>query len=82
VGDQKRYPDHFVDGMGLLYDQVKSTGVPVVGMWPKDGHDYQASAAEVDGRLVGLALDEDNEPGSTPSRIQAWVQPLKRELGL
>ncbi len=81
VGDQKRYPDHFVDGMGLLYDKVKDTGVPVVGRWPKDGYDYQASAAEVDGRLIGLALDEDNEPGSTPSRVHAWVQKLKGELG-
>jgi flavodoxin I len=81
VGDQKLYPDHFVDGMGLLYDKVKSTGVPIFGTWPKDGYDYQASAAQVDGRLVGLALDEDNEPGRTPSRIQAWVQQLKRELG-
>jgi flavodoxin I len=81
VGDQKRYSDHFVDGMGLLYDKVKETGVPVVGRWPKDGYDYQASAAEVDGRLIGLALDEDNEPRSTPSRVHAWVQKLKGELG-
>jgi len=81
VGDQKRYPDHFVDGMGLLYDKVQRAGVPVVGRWPKDGYDYEASAAEVDGRLVGLALDEDNEPGNTPSRIHAWVQQLKEELG-
>jgi flavodoxin I len=82
VGDQKRYPDHFVDGMGLLYDKVKSTGASVVGAWSRDGYDYQASAAEVDGRLIGLALDEDNEPSSTPSRIQAWVQQLRKELGL
>jgi flavodoxin I len=82
VGDQERYPDHFVDGMGLLYDTVKTAGIPVVGMWPKDGYRYQASAAEVNGRLVGLALDEDNEPGSTPSRVQAWVQQLKKELRL
>ena len=80
VGDQKRYPDHFVDGMGLLYDKVKSSGVRVVGMWPKEGYDYRASAAEVDGRLVGLAIDEDNESNSTLGRVQAWVQQIKREL--
>ena len=55
-------------------------GVRVIGLWPKKGYDYEASAAEIDGRLVGLALDEDNEPGRTPSRIQAWVRQLKREL--
>jgi flavodoxin I len=82
VGDQKRYPDHFVDGMGLLYDKVKPLGATIVGTWPKDGYHYTASAAEVDGRLVGLALDEDNEPRITPPRIQAWVQQLKKELGI
>lgn len=82
VGDQKRYPDHFVDGMGLLYEKVNPTGAKVVGGWSKDGYHYEASAAEVDGRLVGLALDEDNESGATPSRIEAWVQQLKKELHL
>ena len=80
LGDQKRYPDHFVDGMGLLYDKVKPLGLQIVGIWPKDGYDYQASAGEVDGHLVGLALDEDNESAQTPTRIQAWVQQLKSEL--
>jgi len=80
LGDQKRYPDHFVDGIGLLYDKVKSTGVQVVGMWPKTGYQYDASAAELDGRLVGLALDEDNEPGKTRDRIQRWVKQVKAEL--
>jgi flavodoxin I len=80
LGDQKLYPDHFVDGMGLLYDKVKPTGATVVGVWPKDDYTYEASAAEVDGRLVGLALDEDNEPARTPTRIEAWVQQLKKEL--
>ncbi|MBM4026133.1 MAG: flavodoxin [Planctomycetes bacterium] len=82
LGDQKLYPDHFVDGMGLLYEKVKPLGTPVVGLWSKDGYAYQASAAEVDGRLVGLALDEDSEPDRTPGRIQAWVRQLKSELRL
>jgi flavodoxin I len=81
VGDQKSYPDHFVDGMGLLYDKVKPTGASIIGAWPRDGYDYEASAAEVEGRLVGLALDEDNEPSRTPGRIETWVRQVKEELG-
>lgn len=80
LGDQERYPDHFVDGMGLLYDKVKPMGVQVIGTWPKDGYDFEASAAEVEGHLVGLALDEDNESAQTPARVRAWVQQLKEEL--
>lgn len=66
--------------MGLFRDKVKPGGALVIGMWPKDDCHYKASAAEVDGRLIGPVLDEDNEPGSTPSRIQAWVRQLKKEL--
>lgn len=80
LGDQKLYPEHFVDGLGLLYEKVKPMEVGVVGMWPKSGYDYQASAAEVDGRLVGLALDEDNQADQTKDRIREWVGQLKREL--
>jgi len=80
LGNQQGFPDHFVDGLGLLYAKVKPTGAQVVGTWPKDEYQYNASAAEHDGRFVGLALDEDFEPDKTPSRIQCWVQQLKEEL--
>jgi len=80
LGDQKRYPDHFVDGMGLLYDKIKPLGISTIGMWSKNGYQYEASAAEIDGRLIGLALDEDSEPARTADRIQAWVQQLRKEL--
>ena len=40
LGDQKRYPDHFADGMGLLYEKVKPLGVQVVGVWPREGYDF------------------------------------------
>ncbi len=80
LGDQTRYADHFVDGIGLLYEKVKPLGVQVVGTWPKDEYRYNASAAEVDDRLVGLALDEDSEPEKTADRIARWVAQLKEEL--
>ena len=80
LGDQKRYPDHFADGMGLLYDRVKTAGARVVAMWSKSGYSYEASAAELGGRLIGLAIDEDNESDKTHDRIQRWVKQLKKEL--
>jgi len=82
LGDQKRYPDHFVDGMGLLYGKVKPLGVKVIGLWPRQGYDFQASAAELGNHLVGLALDEDNEPEKTQDRVNKWVRQLKEELGI
>ena len=81
LGDQEHYPDHFVDGIGLLYEKIKPFGVQAVGMWSKDEYRYNASAAEVDGQLVGLALDEDTEADKTQDRVTRWVQQLRRELG-
>lgn len=80
LGDQKRYGDHFVDGMGLLYEKVKPLGVKVVGLWPREGYDFDSSAAELGDRLVGLALDEDNEPEKTYDRVTKWVRQIKKEL--
>ena len=80
LGDQVHYPDHFVDGIGLLYEKVKPFGVHVIGTWSKDEYRYSASAAEVDGRLVGLALDEDTQADKTASRVTRWVEHLKKEL--
>jgi flavodoxin I len=80
LGDQKNYPDHFVDGIGLLYEKVKGLGAQVIGMWDKGEYRYKASAAEVDGRLVGLAIDEDTEADETQDRINRWVEQLKTEL--
>jgi flavodoxin I len=80
LGDQQRYPDNFVDGIGLLYDKIKPSGVQIIGMWPADGYDFKESAAEIDGKFVGLALDEDNEPEKTKQRIEQWVGRLKQEL--
>ena len=80
LGDQKRYPENFVDGMGLLYQRVKPMGVQVVGTWPKQGYNFEASAAEIGDRLAGLALDEDSEPDKTHDRVSQWVQQLKKEL--
>lgn len=81
LGDQKRYPDHFVDGIGLLYEKIKPMGVKMIGAWSKEGYQYTASAGEVDGRLVGLAVDEDSEPQKTRERISRWVEQLKKEIG-
>jgi flavodoxin I len=80
LGDQKRYPDNFVDGIGLLYDRIKPLGIELVGMWPTQGYDFDKSAGQVDDQFVGLAIDEDNEPDKTEPRVKQWVSQLKQEL--
>ena len=79
LGDQKNYPESFVDGLGLIYCRlgVKDS---VVGFTSVEGYDYYFSMAEREGRFVGLALDDDSQPELTEPRIQAWAEQLKVEF--
>lgn len=76
LGDQETYPDSFLDAMGILYDQVVEQGADVIGFTETDGFSYTNSLAERDGKFVGLALDEDTQPGKTGKRITAWINQL------
>ena len=82
LGDQLGYPETFVDAMGLLYEKVKAKGAVVVGMWLTDEYEHDSSRAEVNGKFVGLALDEDNQSDMTRERVKAWVEQLRGELAL
>lgn len=76
TGDQAAYPSSFVDAMGILYDQVIAQGAVVVGFTETSGYDYLQSAAERDGRFVGLALDQDTQSSKTDARVTQWLAQL------
>ena len=75
-GDQKRYKDSYVSGMGLLYDALKEKGATFIGDWPVDGYEFSNSNAVRDGRFVGLALDDENQGPQTAERVSAWLESL------
>ena len=79
-GDSLSYPDTFCGGMAELYNAAKAAGATVIGSVPTDGYTYLDSASIIDGRFVGLALDEDNESNKTDDRIAAWVAQLLPQL--
>lgn len=79
LGDSASYSDSFVDGMGILYDEVKDKA-QVVGKVSSADYSYDSSRAEDGGMFVGLAIDEDNESDKTDERIAAWVEGLKNEF--
>ncbi len=79
VGDSVSYGDTFVGGMGELYRLIENNGAEFFGKVSTEGYDYEESPAEIDGKFVGLALDQDNEDDKTGERIQAWVESLKGE---
>lgn len=79
-GDAESYYDTFCDGMGILYQNLKDSGCTFIGQTATDGYVSDSSAAVVDGKFVGLALDDTNESDKTEERIDAWIAGIKDKL--
>lgn len=79
-GDSASFSDTFCGGMAELYNTAKAAGATMVGEVSTDGYTFDDSAAVENGKFVGLALDEVNEPDQTEGRIDAWVAAIKDKL--
>jgi flavodoxin I len=79
-GDCESYGDTFVGGMGELYDAIKNSGAQLVGAVSTDGYTFDDSAAIVNGKFVGLPLDDVNEDDKTDGRIDSWVAQISPNL--
>ena len=79
LGDQEGYAEYFVDGIGILAEVVEQKGGTIFGQWSTNGYKYEQSKAERNGHFLGLALDEDNQPEQTDTRLEQWVAQLKSE---
>ncbi len=76
LGDQEGYGEWYLDAMGLLHDEIKKTGANIIGYWPNEGYEFEASKAltEDGTQFVGLALDEDSQYELSDERIATWVE--------
>ena len=79
-GDADSYGDTFVGGMAEIYNGVKDSGAKVIGAVSVDGYTFDGSEAVIDGKFVGLPLDDVNESEKTDSRIDAWLEQIKPNL--
>lgn len=79
-GDQKGYPENFVDGIGLMADFLEERGGKIVGLTSIEGYDFESSAAQRGDQFAGLALDIENQAALSPERIEKWVEALKSEF--
>jgi flavodoxin I len=81
VGDQVSYTYNFVSAMKLLYDKVIDRGARVIASKvPIDGFEFAHSESVVNGKFVGLAIDEMNESELTQARIEAWAKTIRAEV--
>ena len=79
-GDCESYGDTFVGGIGELFNALKTSGASFVGAVDIDGYTFGDSEAVVDGKFVGLPLDDVNEDDKTDARIEAWIAAISPNL--
>lgn len=77
VGDETM-AETFCSGVGQLYKRLKDTGAYFMGSYPADVYHFKHSEAVVDGKPVGLLLDEVNHPDLTEGRLNGWLLTLKQ----
>lgn len=80
-GDQEEYPDHFQDGMGVLYEFFRDAGAELIGGCGADGYEFNHSRAVVDDRFVGLAIDQHLQRPLTDERIDLWLDEIVPLIG-
>ena len=79
-GDSSSYSDTFCGGMAEIYNAVKAKGASITGFVDASNYSFDDSEAVIDGKFVGLALDNDNEESKTAGRIDAWIEAIKPQL--
>ncbi|RQW64126.1 flavodoxin FldA [Vibrio viridaestus] len=82
-GDQEDYAEYFCDAMGTLRDIIEPKGATIIGYWPTEGYEFEASKALVDdSHFLGLCIDEDRQPELTEERVTTWVKQIYEEMYL
>lgn len=80
LGDQERYPDNFVDGIGILAEAFTKSNAELIGFMPVNDYHFTQSRAVKEGHFLGLPLDIENQSEQTEERILKWVAKLKKEF--
>jgi flavodoxin I len=81
-GDQKGYPENFVDAIGIMAKILERCGATLVGFTSVEGYTFESSKAQRGNQLVGLALDFENQGKLINQKTNAWVNQLKNEFNL
>jgi len=80
LGDQRVYPDTFVDAIGIIYQVAKENGATIIGKVGISDYDFNHSEAVIDDQFVGLPLDNNNQGELTERRIKEWLEELTNKI--
>lgn len=79
-GDSASFGSSFCDALGVIYHELEHTGCTFIGEVSPEGYSYDSSEALIDGKFVGLPLDENNEADKTDERVKMWTDELREKI--
>jgi flavodoxin I len=82
LGDHVTYSSHFVNAMGVLANDLLKKNAKIIGQVDPSGYEFDESDAVMEGKFIGLPIDEDFEPELTDERIANWLKSIKPAFGL
>ncbi|MBX3062150.1 MAG: flavodoxin [Anaerolineae bacterium] len=82
IGDQQNYAENFLDALGILGNKLIERGATLVGYWNDGKYEFTASRGYVDGKFMGLGIDEEQQAALTAQRIQQWIAQVATEFKL
>lgn len=80
LGSQTTFGESFVGGIEVLYNIIIKNNGKIIGLTSTDGYNFEDCEAIVDGKFMGLVLDEENQDDMTPDRIYEWLEVIKKEF--
>lgn len=75
-GDVSR-SETFCSAVGTIYKRLRDTGAEFIGDFPAGCYEFEHSDAIIDGKCVGLLLDQVNHANLTPGRVDQWCETIK-----
>ena len=80
LGDQKGYPENFLDGMGIMAQILEGLGATLVGFTDTQGYEFESSKALRGDMFAGLAIDYENQGSLNKESVANWVEQIKSEF--
>lgn len=78
-GDSASFSSTFCDAIGVIYKELQQTGCRFTGETETSGYSFDGSEAEIDGKFVGLPIDENNESDKTDERVKNWINQIQKD---
>ncbi|RPH34486.1 MAG: flavodoxin FldA [Bacteroidales bacterium] len=80
LGDNISYPRHFVDNLGVIGGILLSKNAKIVGQIGKDEYEFTDSEALIDGKFIGLPINEEFESDKTEARVDDWIKLIAQDF--